>query len=67
MEQKAGAFVFPFQVIDMLESSERLHLNLMFGTSNNNPDLPASERNIRVLEPSIGRLGIAYEPAIYGS
>lgn len=47
------------QVIDMLESSERLHLNLMFGTSNNNPDLPASERNIRVLEPSIGRLGIA--------
>lgn len=47
------------QVLDMVESSERLQFNLMFGATKCDPDLPAEQRNIRVLEPSIGRMGIA--------
>lgn len=47
------------QVLDMIESSERLKLNLTFGVDGWDPDTPAEQRNIRVLEPSIGRCGIA--------
>ena len=42
------------QVVDMLDSSERLHQNLMFGAA-----ASGDTTNIRVLEPSIGRMGIA--------
>ncbi len=47
------------QVLDMINSSERLQLNLMFGATDSDPEIPADKRNIRMLEPSIGRLGIA--------